>query len=331
MADIKQFIPLLLKWEGGYVNNPADRGGSTNKGVTLATWQQQGYDKNDDGAIDVEDLKLISTEDVVERILRPHYWNRWQADRIDSQALANILVDWVWNSGRYGITIPQGVLGVTEDGIVGEKTLWRLNNYPDPEGLFEKIKQMRRAFFNMICIHRPENKRFLKGWLNRLNDFKWIPMVVVFCALLSCRTTQKTEMLNEKQTVETSQATSLRAEQKDYTEQGEHLLKDQNEVRSTETLTAVFDTLNSGIFLKELRISKTISDRVVHTDQTAERRTVEIETLNEEQAAETLQTTSLQTELKEKPVRKTSIWWIIGGIAILLSLTLWIIMFKKIL
>jgi len=36
---------------------------------------------------------------MVERILRPYYWDRWQADRIDSQALANIVVDWVWGSG----------------------------------------------------------------------------------------------------------------------------------------------------------------------------------------------------------------------------------------
>lgn len=181
MANLQLLIPLILKWEGGFVNDPADLGGPTNKGVTLSTWKRQGYDKNGDGAIDVADLKLLTAEDVAERILRPYYWNRWQADRIDSQALANILVDWVWCSGRYGITIPQGVLGVPEDGIVGERTLRILNGYPDPEGLFEKIKQTRRAYLNMICLKRPENKRFLKGWFNRLNDFKWITLMLLFC------------------------------------------------------------------------------------------------------------------------------------------------------
>jgi len=178
MANIQQLAPLILKWEGGFVNDPADLGGATNKGVTLAVWKQQGYDKTGDGAIDGDDLKLISEDDVVERILRPHYWNRWQADRILSQALANILVDWVWCSGRWGIVIPQGILGVEQDGIVGERTLQRLNSYPDPESLFEKIKQNRRSFLNMICIDRPANKRFLKGWLNRLNDFRWIPLAM---------------------------------------------------------------------------------------------------------------------------------------------------------
>jgi len=43
MANIQQLVPILLKWEGGYANNPADLGGATNEGVTLSTWKQQGY------------------------------------------------------------------------------------------------------------------------------------------------------------------------------------------------------------------------------------------------------------------------------------------------
>ena len=197
MADINKFIPVLLKWEGGYVNDPADAGGPTKMGVTLKTWQAHGYDKNGDGVIDKEDVKLITREDMIERILRPHYWNRWRADEIRSQALANILVDWVWGSGYYGITIPQGMLGVKQDGIVGEKTLSAVNNHPDPEALFERIKQRRYVFFHTICESRPANRRFLKGWLNRLNDFKWIPMMLCLCFLFSCRSSLKTVQLEE--------------------------------------------------------------------------------------------------------------------------------------
>jgi len=191
MANIQQLAPLLLKWEGGYVNDSADLGGTTNKGVTLSVWKQYGYDKNGDGKIDVEDLKLIDTNDVVERILRPHYWNRWKADRIRSQALANILVDWVWCSGRWGIVIPQRILKVEPDGVVGEITLAALNNHPDPKALFETIRQERRSFLEQITLSRPANRRFLKGWLNRLNDFRWIPMALLFCVLFSCRATKE--------------------------------------------------------------------------------------------------------------------------------------------
>ena len=51
MADINVLAPFILSWEGGFGNHPADRGGATNKGVTIATWKAQGYDKDGDGDI----------------------------------------------------------------------------------------------------------------------------------------------------------------------------------------------------------------------------------------------------------------------------------------
>jgi len=169
MADIKILSPFILSFEGGFVNHPNDKGKETNKGVTIATWKKQGYDKDGDGDIDVDDLKLISDEDAVNVILRPHYWNRWKADQINSQSLANILVDWVWGSGVNGIKIPQQLLGVTADGIVGPRTLAALNA-KEPHAFFNLIKNRREQFFNTIVKNNPSQKVFLKGWLRRLNS-----------------------------------------------------------------------------------------------------------------------------------------------------------------
>lgn len=169
MADIKILSPFILSFEGGFVNHPNDKGGATNKGVTIATWKKQGYDKDGDGDIDVDDLKLISDDDAVNVILRPHYWNRWKADQINSQSLANILVDWVWGSGANGIKIPQQLLGVKADGIVGPKTLAALNA-KEPHAFFNLIKNRREQFFNTIVKNNPSQKVFLKGWLRRLNS-----------------------------------------------------------------------------------------------------------------------------------------------------------------
>ncbi|NCB42928.1 MAG: peptidoglycan domain protein [Clostridia bacterium] len=172
MANVKLLLPFILSWEGGFVNDPLDKGGATNKGVTIATWKRCGYDKDGDGDIDVNDLRLISKDDVLNRVLKPHYWDKWKADQIKSQSVANILVDWVWGSGANGIKIPQKLLGLTVDGIVGPKTLAAVNS-SDALVLFNTIKAEREAFLWRIVERDPTQKRFIKGWLNRLNALKF--------------------------------------------------------------------------------------------------------------------------------------------------------------
>lgn len=174
MANIDKLAPFILRWEGGFVNDPVDKGGATNMGVTIGTWRSVGYDKDGDGDIDVDDLHLLDKEDVIERVLRPHYWNRWRADEILNQSVANILVDWVWASGTHGIKRPQRILGVTADGIVGPKTLAAVNSM-DPMELHFRIKNDRIKFIDEICQRDPSQERFRKGWMNRINALVYQP------------------------------------------------------------------------------------------------------------------------------------------------------------
>lgn len=190
MAKLEILAPFILSFEGGFSNHPLDKGGATNMGVTLKTWRRiscerkregcerkreecegkgEGWDKNGDGVVDEEDLKLLTEKDVVERVMRPYYWNVWKGDCLKSQSIANILVDWLWGSGKAGIVNVQKLLGTKADGIVGPQTLHAVND-AEPEPLFEQIKSIRRDYLYNLVSRHPEQKVFLRGWLRRLDS-----------------------------------------------------------------------------------------------------------------------------------------------------------------
>lgn len=170
LERIDFFCNWLLTWEGGYVNNPYDNGGATNKGVTFKTWQKVGYDKNKDGVIDLKDLKLVSNEDVRDRVLKPYYWDKFKCDQIEDDAIAFLCCQMAWGSGpATAIKKVQKCLGLVADGIVGKKTLGALKGI----SAFNKLKKMREEWFNSIVKNNPSQKIFLKGWMRRLDSIQY--------------------------------------------------------------------------------------------------------------------------------------------------------------
>ena len=169
MANINHLATKLFLSEGLFVNDPVDHGGPTNRGVTLSTWQKVGYDKDGDSDIDVDDIRLLTPDDAL-TVLKTCYWDRWHADEINNQKVANILVDWLWCSGKWGILIPQRILGVPVDGIVGPFTIQAVNR-ANPYRFLIQIYNTRVTFIFDIINKDPSQKRFEKGWFNRLNAF----------------------------------------------------------------------------------------------------------------------------------------------------------------
>ena len=190
MANIEHFIPFLIKWEAGiskksnetneslfqrarktgWADDPDDLGGQTMVGVTMATYEEycrrKGYPKPTTGR-----LMDLSYNDW-KSILKMLYWDRWNADEIRRQSIAEIVCDFVWASWAHGIKVPQDLVGVIPDGIVGPKTLAAVNSR-NPRELFDQIKIARFDFIEDICRKHPANNKFKRGWMNRINDIKF--------------------------------------------------------------------------------------------------------------------------------------------------------------
>lgn len=167
MADSKKLVPFILSWETDkYTNNKKDKGGPTKYGITLATWRRVGYDKNGDGVLNEEDVKLL-TKDDFHRVFKQNFWNACKADKIQDQSVANMLVDFAYNSGvKRAATYLQLTLGITADGIIGNKTLFAINK-SNGKRLFERFKKTRENYLKSIA--KGTQKDFLDGWLRRLS------------------------------------------------------------------------------------------------------------------------------------------------------------------
>ena len=168
MERIEKLKSFILSWEGGFVNDPRDPGGATNKGITLATFRHVfGKDKT------VKDLKKI-TDSQWMTIFKTKFWDRYKADNIKDEWITYLLVDWLWTSGPgNAIERLQKFLGLKIDGIVGNVTINKINSYNGKE-LFIKLWHLRENFIKT----RAQYPIYGKGWLRRLNGIQYGKLLV---------------------------------------------------------------------------------------------------------------------------------------------------------
>jgi peptidoglycan hydrolase-like protein with peptidoglycan-binding domain len=157
-------LRFSLLWEGGYVNNPNDLGGETNKGVTANTYAAYLRRKGRPS----QSVRYITDREVYE-IYQEMYWQPAQCD-LKVRPLAIVHFDTAVNFGVGGSTLfLQEVLGVTADGAYGPGTraaLARANNFQTAKNYC----QSRIDYRYRRVGQNPSQRVFLAGWLNRDND-----------------------------------------------------------------------------------------------------------------------------------------------------------------
>lgn len=151
----------IIKSEGGYVNDPSDRGGETNLGVTIGAW---GAYLN--RAIQPGEMKLL-TQDTVRPFYRSMYWDKVKGDDLPV-GVDYAVFDFAVNAGpgRAAKFLQQSV-GATPDGAIGPGTM-ALVAKATPTDILQKFAQQKEAFYNSLAEKNPTQQKFLKGWLNRV-------------------------------------------------------------------------------------------------------------------------------------------------------------------
>lgn len=201
MANFNTYIPLLEEAEGGYVNHPNDPGGHTNKGWTLNTYKQVGYDNDGDGLITLNDLKLLTTAQS-RQLYKIHFWDKMRAGEINSQNVANTYVDHGINAGpARSIKMMQYVLknqfykNIALDGAIGPQTIGAINSV-DAKQLTTAFNNLRMDYYYyranfldkvftpvknfLSTMISPSNsaKSFINGWINRVKKHAYSGLVI---------------------------------------------------------------------------------------------------------------------------------------------------------
>lgn len=170
-------LNFVLKWEGGYVNNPFDLGGETNYGITQTTFDNYNKEKNKN-LKSVKNITMLEIRDIYSK-----YWINSKCN-IFGDKLSIVIFDTAVNFSVNGaIQFLQEALNeiyyvkLDVDGDFGNQSLYIFNRYigKDPQkqlNLANKIINNRIAYRYHRVDNNSSQEIFLQGWLNRDNDLK---------------------------------------------------------------------------------------------------------------------------------------------------------------
>ena len=167
-APFQNALPFVLRWEGGYVNHPADPGGATNKGVTqkvYSDWlRRQG--RADTSVRDLTDADMAA-------IYEEGYWTPAHCHELP-QPLDQVQFDTAVNMGvGRAIRFLQEAVGAAVDGGFGKGTRQCVAQ-ADPGEAVTRYLAIRERFYGKLVENKPSLGVFLKGWMNRLNALRGV-------------------------------------------------------------------------------------------------------------------------------------------------------------
>jgi len=141
---------------------PGDTGGCTKFGIDAASHP----------GIDIRDLTL----DQATALYRDGEWTHCLCDDLP-KGLDTAIFDCAVNNGVMvaGILLQRAIVacgyGVVVDGEIGPLTV-RTATVAYGSDLMARLLQLRRQRYTDIVLHHPGDAKFLRGWLNRVDDLE---------------------------------------------------------------------------------------------------------------------------------------------------------------
>ena len=153
-TTFNEIIEDVLKHEGGYVNDPHDRGGETNFGIAKRFYP----------SVDIKNL----TKEQAKKIYHQDYWRPAKCDEVPSH-LRHIYFDMCVNFGRGGaVKVLQRAANaknrdkIEVDGGMGPATLKAIQKIS-----LDRVRAYRVKYYADLVTKKPKQDKFYFGWFKR--------------------------------------------------------------------------------------------------------------------------------------------------------------------
>lgn len=170
--DFNDAFITTLGYEGGLNETEVGQGGKSNHGITQATYdvynERTKKEKRDVSEATLGDARDIAYDD---------YYALMRLPKLKNTAIKKVLFDYGFSSGPgTAIKSLQEVVGAKVDGILGPKTIKKMQKYSDDngeDGLIDALLSSREEHLQNLVTNDPETYgRFQEGWGNRLQDLR---------------------------------------------------------------------------------------------------------------------------------------------------------------
>jgi lysozyme family protein len=159
--NFEKSLELVLRSEGGYVNNPKDPGGETMRGVTKAAWST--WLKR---TIMPGEMAKLTVADITP-FYKALYWDKAYCNQLPA-GVDYMAFDAAVNMGvGQSIRLLQRSLGCVADGVIGPNTMKAINE-ADTKTLIDKFSAQKEMFYRSLGTFSV----FGKGWLRRVEEVK---------------------------------------------------------------------------------------------------------------------------------------------------------------
>lgn len=157
-------LDRLLAHEGGYSNDTRDNGGETYKGISRRWYPKWVGWEIIDSFSDKYTIVSEELDELVAMFYYTVYWYKLHCHRIEDEFVAELVFNFAVNMGKkVVIKKVQRVLGVTQDGLIGNITIGALNKIDIDKFVYHFILEIVE-FYVLIGKKQPH---YLLGWLNR--------------------------------------------------------------------------------------------------------------------------------------------------------------------